>query len=119
MTTPKCSPLFPKFDLRPSVDWEYVECFDLIQLFANLRTFDTTNAIEADDFIPYDSVWAGWLHLESVRLVEGPLEENYDAEVLGIFDDEVERLRQEDDETLVKMHIVPIRPSVLTMTRKH
>ena len=69
---------------------------------------------------PFASLWLQLPQLESFHLIDSIVlaTENFDAEFLGIHDEEVERLRQEDDETLEKIHIVPIRPSVLTMTRK-
>lgn len=40
---------------------------------------------------------------------------NYDADFLGIHEEEAELLRREDDDFLRNVHIVPIRPSLLTM----
>ena len=40
---------------------------------------------------------------------------NYDGDILGIPEEEAQLLRRQDDEYLRSVHIVPIRPSLLTM----
>ena len=68
----------------------------------------------------YRDLWASWPFLESVSLRDysPALKWNFDAEFLGINSEEVEILRQLDDETLEKMNIPSVRPSVLTSSRK-
>ena len=68
----------------------------------------------------FSGLWEGWQCLESVSLcyIREALRWNFDAEFLGISSEEVDILRQLDDESLEKINIVPIRPSVLTLPRK-
>ena len=68
----------------------------------------------------YRDVWASWPYLESVSLGEhgAALRWNFDAEFLGINSEEVEILRQLDDDSLEKINIVPVRSSLLTLSGK-
>ena len=70
--------------------------------------------------ICYEDLWAFSPHLAYVTVVLGvrALEGNFDAEFLGINPQEVEILRDLDDESLEKIQIVPIKPSILTMSGK-
>ena len=65
----------------------------------------------------YEDLWASWPDLESIHVQEAGqvLALNFDAQFLGIYPEEVECLRRFDDESLGKMNIVPVRPSILTM----
>ena len=118
-------------ELRPSltvkeltlmVNWEHFELDDFRDIFPNVRKFETSNQEYSLMSIPYESLWREWPELESIDLEDGmsALDINFDAEFLGIEEEEVERLRDEchDDEALQHMHVVPIKPSILTMRRK-
>ena len=106
-------------DLLLAIDWSPRTTVCLWEIYPNLRKLDTTN-MSSGPSRPFASLWLWLLQLESVHLKDKIVltTENLDAEFVGIHDEEVEFLRQEDDETLEKIHIVPIRPSVLTITRK-
>ena len=70
--------------------------------------------------LPYGDVWSYWPQLESIEVMERceSLGVDFDGQFLGINPEEVELLGELDDESLEKLNIVPIRPSVLTMQRK-
>ena len=70
--------------------------------------------------MPYEVLWTHWSQVEFMEIAEMRFElgENFDAEFLGLNQEDVNLLRQMDDESLDRMNIVPIRPSVLTMKRK-
>ena len=68
--------------------------------------------------IPYKDLWACWDQLEVILVEEQDLSENFDMDFLGIDPEEVDVLRELDDASLERMHIVPIRPSILTKPRK-
>ena len=67
----------------------------------------------------HEDLWAAWPELEivDVRESENALGMNFDSQFLGIHPEEVECLRKLDDESLGKMNIVPVQPSILTMSR--
>ena len=70
--------------------------------------------------VPYADLWACWPQLESVSVIEGSasLIWNFDVEFLGISAEELESVRKLDDESLEKLQIVPVKPSILSMPRK-
>ena len=108
--------------LKLSLDWERVAFRGLSLIFPNvINLTDSGPYFDTTSDVPYSSLWAHWPYLEVVYLTaEGALEgsRNYDAEFLGINSEEVRLLREMDEETLEKMNIVPVKPSVLTMPRK-
>ena len=70
--------------------------------------------------LPCQALWELWPQLEHIEVCgEGnTLTHNYDAEFCGIHDEEAELLRKMDNKYLRRVHIVPIRPSVVTMRGK-
>ena len=81
------------------------------------------------DFTMLIQIFECWSDLETLgcsvecgnwgsRSIQKPPRRNYDADFLGIHEEEAELLRQKDEEFLRRVHIVPIRPSVLTMSSK-
>ena len=92
---------------------------DLGELFPNARDLRATPLIAQPTSIRYAELWATWPHLHQIWLTEGGVTwRNFDAEFLGIYPEEIEMLRELDDESLEKMHIVPPRPSILTLPGK-
>ena len=97
---------------------------ELSQIFPNVVNLKLWGGIGQPTHLAastlYRDLWASWLELESVTLKEhgGALTWNFDAEFLGINSEELEILRQFDDDSLEKVNLVPIRPSVLTLQRK-
>ena len=61
-----------------------------------------------------------WPNLEYLKIHGGDcfVTRNYDADFLGINEEEAEELRGKDEEYLRTVQIVPIRPSLLTMKSK-
>ena len=79
--------------------------------------------VMATSFTPpraYEDLWSSWSDLEyiSISVSEEAFSYNYDAYFLGIYPEEVEILKEMDDESLDQLNIVPVRPSVLTMPCK-
>ena len=78
-----------------------------------------------NEVIPYGTIWAQFPHLETLLVretswssYEKPRTINYDADFLGIFEDEAEELRKEEVENLKNLHIVPIKPAITTLLSK-
>ena len=71
--------------------------------------------------VPCAELWELWPNLEELKIfgLMSKLTENYDAEFCGISEEEAEELRTMDDEYLGNVHIVPIRPSLLTMQSEY
>ena len=68
----------------------------------------------------FAQVWASWPKLEELATnLEGYWNCNFDAEICGIFQEEVDFLRQQSTEYLQAVHIVPVRPALTTMSSKH
>ena len=67
------------------------------------------------EYAPCGEVWELWPNLEQLKLSVTwiTVRKNYDAEFCGIHKEEVELLREMDDEFLRTVQIVPIRPSLL------
>ena len=75
--------------------------------------------------VPYGKIWGAFPNLEALYARE-PLwwqadarTVNYDADFLGIFEDEAKELRSMDLKAVTNMHIVPIKPSILAMKSKN
>ena len=93
------------------------DCGRIFTNVSHLSLYQTTVDLYA---IPYDELWAHWSQVEFAEIKEAEIEldENFDAEFLGIHEEEVDLLRQMDVESLEMVNVVPIRPSILTMLRK-
>ena len=66
-------------------------------------------------------VFQHWCHLVELNLWmdwEGMPKRNYDSEFCGISEEEAEMLRHQDTVYLLNVHIVPIRPCLVTMLSK-
>ena len=74
---------------------------------------------ESED-LPCQEFWELWPDLQEleVRGIECTLSRNFDAEFCGVHKEEAKVLREMDQEYLRAVHIVPIRPSLLTMRSK-
>ena len=72
------------------------------------------------DLAPLTEVWELYPNLEELKMKGefNKLNCSYDSQFCGIFEEEAEWLRTRDEEYLKAVHIVPIRPSVLTMPSK-
>ena len=71
--------------------------------------------------VPCGEISELWPDLEKVTCIydiENVLTNNCDAQFCGISEKEAEVLREMDEEYLRNVHIVPIRPSLLTMPSK-
>ena len=93
---------------------------DLSQIFPNVNVvhhFCHSNQPHVD-VMPYEELCAYWNHLGAIFVVGENLSGNFDAEFLGINSEEVDVLREQDESSLERMHIVPVRPSILTKSRK-
>ena len=93
---------------------------DLSGIFPNVSSIRMIALAARADQALYEDLWAAWPDLVSLDVREPgkSMGMNFDAQFLGIHPEEVERLREFDDEFLGKMNIVPVRPSILTMSRK-
>ena len=115
-TTVKSLDISAEFDLLTVVELSHIFPNAVnLKLWGGLGqpTNLATSALNRD-------IWSSWPDLESVSLKEqsGALQWNFDAEFLGINSEEVEILRQLDDDSLEKVNLVPVRPFVLTLLRK-
>ena len=72
------------------------------------------------DVAPFSDIWTLWPQLVELKVNVSARRpnRNYDADFCGIFEEEAEVLRGQNEEYLQKVHVVPIRPCVLTMARK-
>ena len=93
---------------------------DLSSIFPELSSVQVFLPPSTAGPIPYGDLFAFWPQLEVLCVTEGAEAStmNFDSLFLGIDPEEVEILREMDDESLDKIHIVPTRPSLLTMLRK-
>ena len=81
-------------------------------------------SLELDLFQPpylyeiFSEIWDFWPRLELVKIKGsgGEHERNYDADFCGIHEEEASYLRGQGEEFLKAIHIVPTKPSPLTMT---
>ena len=114
-------------NLEISAEFEYIIVLvvELSEIFPNARNLKMHDEFGQPSNVAacaalYRDLWASWPNLESVSIKKhrGALRWNFDAEFLGISTEEAEFLKQFDDESLEKMNIVPVRPSVLTLSRK-
>ena len=102
-------------------NWTLITLEDLNSIFSHVSnrliitrfSFAFANTIP----IPYEELWAYWPEVQALELIED-LRGNYDTEFLGIYSEEVQILREMDEEFLEQLHLVPIRPSVLTRSGK-
>ena len=114
-----------QLELRPSrsvknlylcADFNQLRFHDLSQLFPNISELEANpRHQDVPTTIPYEHVWTSWPHLASLILGVAFVAENFDAAFLGINPEECDILRELDDESLDKMNIVSVRPSILTM----
>ena len=92
-------------------------------LFPNLTHLDV-GSTKKNVRVPYAKIWTEFPNVEmlSVREPSWAQEQaedlNYDADFLGIFEDEAKDLRMKDLKNVQNMHIVPIKPSILTAKSK-
>ena len=72
------------------------------------------------DIVPFLKIWELWPKLEVLKVAGGVnyLERNYDADFCGIHEEEAAFLREMGMDFLTAVHIVPAKPSVLTMLSK-
>ena len=71
----------------------------------------------ARDFAPFEEIWNCWPQLQELKFYgqNNSLNRNYDSDFCGIHEEEADLLRQEGKEYLERVHIVPIKPCLLTM----
>ena len=107
--------------LRMEVDVGRVKISDLGHIFPSVTTLEIVPRELDVSVIPYADLWATWPNLQVFDVTEGiaALKRNFDADFLGLNPEEVEFLREQDDEYLRRVHVVPIRPSLLTMKCKN
>ena len=72
------------------------------------------------DFGPVGEIWEGWPQLEELKFYGrwNILNRNYDLDFCGIHEDEANLLKLNSDEYLRSVHIVHIKPCLLTMPSK-
>ena len=110
--------------LELEADYRMLSLRDVGKIFPDVRTFVLRHPIPFVTLpplplAPYADLWASWPKLETITVNDTEhLRTNCDAQFLGINPEEVEILRELDDESLERLNIVPVRPSVLTMLRK-
>ena len=87
--------------------------------------FPHVTSLEMDlyDFgpLPCGEIWEMWPKLEELKISGSQitLTRNYDADFCGIHEEEASQLRKMDENYIRAVHLVPIRPSLLTMKRKY
>ena len=119
--------------LKIEFDYQEISLRQLQGLFPKISdlTFDLRDrAIDERDFGLLEQVWECWPRLEKLNFGYSewaqslmheevtPLGRNCDAAFLGIHEEEAVLLRRQDEEYLRDVHIVPLRPSLLTMPSK-
>ena len=96
---------------------KHVTCnmYEIKAAFPNVTSLDLD--FRQTERIPCQELWELWPGLEELKVegVSETLRQNYDAEFCGIFEEEAELLRAQDEEFLRTVQIVPIRPCLLTM----
>ena len=66
---------------------------------------------------PFADIWAHWPDLEELVInMNFEWSVNCDAEICGIFQEEVDFLREQSTEYLLAVHIVPVQPALTTMS---
>ena len=66
---------------------------------------------------PFGQIWAHWPDLEELVInMDSEWSANYDAEMCGIFQEEVDFLREQSMEYLQTVHIVPVQPALTHMS---
>ena len=97
-----------------AIDTNFIPFPRLCPIFPNVKQFSlrpTTNPV-----ISYGEMWESWPQLQSIQVLEVTdyAGWNSDAKFLGIYPEEIQILKELTDDSLQKINIVPIRPSVLT-----
>ena len=101
-------------DVYPLILYRFSEIFPIVN---NLNIHPRSVHTES---IPYEILWACWPNLEFIYLLEGndAVNCNFDAAFLGVHPEELDVLKELDDESLERINIVPVRPSIMTMKCK-
>ena len=97
----------------------------LAGMFPDVETIFTV-MIRGADKVPYGCIWEHWLDLQALDVLEcrshaestRRSSANLDSDFCGIFPEEVARLREQDEEYLRRVHIVPVMRSVSYMKGK-
>ena len=103
-----------KMDVFPLILYRFSEIFPAVNSL-NIRPRNIHT-----ESIPYNILWACWPNLESIYVLEGEdaMNCNFDAAFLGVHLEELDVLKELDDESLERVNIVPVRPSIMTMKCK-
>ena len=98
-----------------------IRLFLIRDLFPNVPSLEfrmNDTSILGADPMPIAEISRLWPNLQELRIggQNNNLLRNYDADVIGITEAEAELLRDKDEEYLEKLQIVPVKPSLITMT---
>ena len=110
-------------NLELSLTYRLVNFSQMQTVFPAVKTL-RLGQLAHNNLPPFDQVFSAWPNLEQLFLeVEaGQLRgfwPNADAQFCGIDEEEVETLWVQDEDFLSALHIVPIRPSLTTLSSKY
>ena len=118
-----CAPSVRKLTL--DLEIRGIRVHPLQALFPNISSLQLkcTRQIDSTEWtvVPLADIWECWPQLEDLKKTWRGLSaiHSYDADFCGIHQEEVDMLAWEGREYLQNVHIVPIRPCILTMSSKH
>ena len=115
------------FKLELTVDCQQINISALQTMFPNVLHLSFAIYVRGrkkSNFELLKKIWESWPHLLDIEISTDhqvpssgakSLMLRYDANFLGIHEEEAEVLGQQDDDYLRSVHIVPLRPSLLTI----
>ena len=110
--------------LTLEVEVKKIEFSRIKAFFTNLKSLDLNISFSwglRSDPLPISEISQVWPDLEELNIHgrDNFLGQNYDADFCGVYEDEAELLRTKDEDYLRAVHIVPVRPCLLTMSSKN
>ena len=107
-------------ELNPKkIRWHFIN-----RLFPNVLTLEIqvmeVYSAADNDFLPLNEIFLCWTYLRQLQIIDvvNFAPRCHDDDFCGINNEEAELLREQDEEFLKAVHIVPIRPCLLTMPSK-
>ena len=89
----------------------------LKHLAPNITLFELEFRAHSAHILVFSQICQLWPQLEVVKIKGSGCfpERNYDADFCGIYEEEASYLREQGEQFLDVVHIVPIKPSLMTM----
>ena len=118
-----CSPSKSVRKLELHLELRKVNLFPLKAVFPSITSLELNvheNGKLGAEIAPFSDIWTCWpdLHKLSIYGSTVSITRNFDADFCGITEQEAEWLRRQPTRFLKKVHIVPIKPCLLTMKSK-